>query len=152
MGAMNPPSPVEIARFQRQIAGNNEGCWVFTGPDVTSDGYVRWRSGPGKPRTMVHVWSYTVYNGPIPEGMQVGHACHDRAVEDGSCPGGPGCRHRRCCNPAHLEAQTPSQNTTVQNHAARARTHCPKGHPYDEENTLIGKDGKRRCRACRRKS
>jgi hypothetical protein len=32
----------------------------------------------------------------------------------------------------------------------RAKTHCPKGHPYDEENTYITSDGKRQCRACRR--
>jgi hypothetical protein len=30
----------------------------------------------------------------------------------------------------------------------REKTHCPKGHPYSEENTLINKDGHRRCRTC----
>lgn len=28
------------------------------------------------------------------------------------------------------------------------RTHCPEGHPYDEYNTVIHGDGKRRCRTC----
>lgn len=28
------------------------------------------------------------------------------------------------------------------------RTHCPEGHPYDEYNTVINGDGKRRCRTC----
>jgi hypothetical protein len=28
------------------------------------------------------------------------------------------------------------------------RTHCPQGHPYDEVNTVINGDGKRRCRTC----
>lgn len=28
------------------------------------------------------------------------------------------------------------------------RTHCPQGHPYDEYNTVINSDGKRRCRTC----
>lgn len=28
------------------------------------------------------------------------------------------------------------------------RTHCPQGHPYDEANTIINADGKRRCRTC----
>jgi hypothetical protein len=36
----------------------------------------------------------------------------------------------------------------------RVKTHCPKGHPYDEENTLIvmsrGKHPSRQCRACHR--
>ena len=33
----------------------------------------------------------------------------------------------------------------------RNRTHCPLGHPYDEANTVWGRDGNahyRRCRAC----
>lgn len=30
------------------------------------------------------------------------------------------------------------------------KTHCPQDHEYTPENTLIGKDGKRRCRTCRR--
>jgi len=30
------------------------------------------------------------------------------------------------------------------------KTHCPENHAYTPENTLIGKDGKRRCRKCRR--
>jgi hypothetical protein len=30
------------------------------------------------------------------------------------------------------------------------RTHCPQGHPYDEENTRVRKNGSRDCRACHR--
>jgi len=32
--------------------------------------------------------------------------------------------------------------------AMDARTHCPQDHPYDEANTIINSDGKRRCRTC----
>lgn len=28
------------------------------------------------------------------------------------------------------------------------RTHCPQGHPYDEENTYVNKRGSRQCKAC----
>lgn len=31
-----------------------------------------------------------------------------------------------------------------------AKTHCPKGHPYDEENTYLSPQGSRMCRICRR--
>jgi hypothetical protein len=31
------------------------------------------------------------------------------------------------------------------------KTHCPKGHPYDEANTYVDK-GKRICRICKRES
>jgi len=33
-----------------------------------------------------------------------------------------------------------------------ARTHCPHGHPYDEENTFRQRDGSRGCRECSRVS
>jgi hypothetical protein len=34
--------------------------------------------------------------------------------------------------------------------AERAKwTHCPRGHPFDAENTVIQPNGTRRCRACR---
>jgi hypothetical protein len=33
---------------------------------------------------------------------------------------------------------------------AADRTHCPEGHPYDEENTYVRKDGSRQCKACAR--
>ena len=33
--------------------------------------------------------------------------------------------------------------------SSRNKTHCPKGHPYSEENTYIWRgDGRRRCRLC----
>jgi hypothetical protein len=32
------------------------------------------------------------------------------------------------------------------------RTHCPQGHPYDEENTYVGPRGQRSCRICRREA
>lgn len=35
--------------------------------------------------------------------------------------------------------------------AKQAATHCVNGHPYDEANTSITKQGWRRCRACHRK-
>jgi recombination endonuclease VII len=33
-----------------------------------------------------------------------------------------------------------------------AKTHCPKGHPYDEANTWVSPKGWRRCRRCRREA
>ena len=34
--------------------------------------------------------------------------------------------------------------------ANRAKTHCPKKHPYDDANTYRHPSGRRQCRACRR--
>lgn len=32
----------------------------------------------------------------------------------------------------------------------KAKTHCPRGHPYDDMNTYVTKDGIRQCRSCKR--
>lgn len=138
----------ELRKFMRYVRVQPDGCWMWCG-EGTADGYGRFTPAPGKPRALTHQWSYEAHKGPIPEGMDVGHECHDRAVEAGTCPGGPDCKHRRCCNPAHLAAQTRSENTLAQNHYERARTHCPRGHEYTPENTA-NRNGRRFCRTCDR--
>jgi hypothetical protein len=32
----------------------------------------------------------------------------------------------------------------------KKKTHCPRGHPFDEANTYVGRGGGRTCRICRR--
>ena len=87
----------------------------------------------------VHRAAYERANGPIPEGMEVDHV-YER-----------GCRHRDCIEPSHLEAVTHAENVSRQ---IATVTHCPKGHEYSEENTLLKKSGRgvvgRQCRECRR--
>lgn len=61
------------------------------------------------------------------------------------------CRNTNCVNPYHLELVTHKENMLrgVTNVAAvnAKKTHCPKGHPYTDEN--IRREGPgRRCRAC----
>lgn len=125
----------EEARLQRLIRINSDtGCWEWLG-EVTLNGYGKWQRGPGHLQKVVHRIVYQHYkNREIPKGMQLDHLC----------------RVRNCCNPDHLEEVTPSENTRRQDHAERRKTHCPKGHPYDEENTRRTPSGKRVCRACDR--
>lgn len=87
------------------------GCWEWQG-GCTKDGYggVWWQ---GRQRYVHHVTHDAVHGAPAP-GMDRGHRCHDA---DADCPGGRSCRHRRCCNPSHLEAQTRAENLA----AGRAR-------------------------------
>ena len=136
----------EQARFQRQVKIQPNGCWIWTGQG-NIHGYDMFQPSPGQKRQMVHRWSYETFVGVIPERYQIDHKCH---TDDESCLGGKDCQHRRCCNPSHLEAVTGSENTLRQRHYERARTRCPKGHPYEGDNLIVRKDGKRRCRECDR--
>jgi HNH endonuclease len=122
----------ELARFTRMYVVSETGCWEWIGL-LSKNGYGRHRVGPGHPLVAAHRLSYEHHKGAIPDGMQVDHLC----------------RNRRCVRPDHLEAVSPSVNTDRQDHANRRKTHCPNGHPYDDENTVIGADGWRRCRTCR---
>ena len=136
-----------LARFKANIRVTTDGCWLWTGKTDTS-GYGRWTPVPGQRRYQAHIWSYLVHRGTAaydPD-MQVDHLCHRVAIEAGTCKGGV-CQHRLCCNPAHLELVTPSENTRRQDHAERRKQQCPKGHPYDYENT-INRNGRRYCRRC----
>lgn len=61
------------------------------------------------------------------------------------------CRNHPCYNPFHLEEVTKSVNVFrgAKTSANRAKTRCPKGHPYDEENTYFNVRGHRECIICR---
>lgn len=50
---------------------------------------------------------FWLVNGFLTPGLQVDHTCHEA---DASCPGGVGCLHRLCVNPAHLEEVTNREN------------------------------------------
>lgn len=131
-----PPNITLVERtasFWESVHGKPGECWPWPGY-VTSVGY-------GQTHFMgrtdgVHRIAYTLVHGPIPAGCHIDHICHNNAVP--KCTLDSACPHRRCCNPAHLEAVTPRVNTLRgQTPAARhaASTHCPQGHAYTPENT-----------------
>lgn len=124
-----------IDRMIAKLALDGE-CWAWTG--VTDrKGYARFR-GPDYRRVFVHRFAYEMAVGPIPDGLTIDHLC----------------RNRSCCNPAHLEPVTMAENIRrgTQGQFQRRKTHCPSGHPYDEENTYVPPSGERQCRTCKREA
>lgn len=103
-------------------------CWVWKA--ARSRGYGHFNSRVHG-YWLAHRLAYTWLVGPIPEGLQIDHLCRNTA----------------CVNPAHLEL------VTCQEHGRRganaAKTHCKRGHVYDNENTRRDpRSGARICRRC----
>ena len=111
-------------------------CWEWTAMK-SHDGYgLLGRGGRDAGQIYVFRWLYEQKYGPLPPGFEPDHLCRNRA----------------CVNPDHMEAVTHRDNllrgeTLIAEQVKR--THCPRGHPYDEVNTFI-RDGSRRCRECSR--
>ena len=108
-------------------------CIVWTGP-LNNKGY-GYTSIDGQ-RWYVHRLSFVLANQvAIPEGLDICHSC-DVPL---------------CINPDHLWVGTRADN--MADSAAKGRnpmqmkTHCPRGHAYDELNTRIYRS-MRYCRLC----
>jgi hypothetical protein len=141
--------PTELERFWTQVEKQPNGCWHWTGHIKSGYGQFRFRGKHTRP----HRAAYELFVGPIPEGMQVDHDCHNR---DETCNDGPDCMHRRCVNPEHLHLKTGHQNIMAgRTPAAKnaAKTQCGNGHAFDEVNTYISPtSGSRVCRTCQTES
>lgn len=125
-----------IARLWKVVPERPEGqCWVPT-LRARIKGYVPMDFR--HVRTLVHRWMWVAYVGD--PGPVLDHKV---------------CDNKECCNPAHLEPATHRQNI-LRGSAPTAtnalKTHCKRGHPFDEANTYVcasSNGGVRRiCRAC----
>lgn len=139
---MASPTVHELARrVLAKCERDDQGCLVFQGALAKGYGRVGYYSDDKRQVVLqAHrvVWEAT--NGPIPDGLTIEHECATRACQD----------------IGHMTLMTLGDNARAGAHrnpvviANRAKTHCPAGHPYDEENTYRPPGGGRYCRTCGR--
>lgn len=118
-----------IQRFEdKYIPEPNSGCWIWIGVlsgkygQILCDGKMQY----------AHRVSFELFKNKIPDGMEIDHLC----------------RVRCCVNPNHLEPVTCKENIRRGLLGSVMKTHCPKGHPYSEDNLYVRPDGGRGCRIC----
>lgn len=122
------------------------GPWRYKGkvlsPGVNRHGYpmVHLKNASSKKMAKVHRLVLEAFVGPCPDGME---GCHNNGIRDDA----------RLVN---LRWDTHSANEYDRrrhgtDHQVN-KTHCPQGHPYDEENTKVipSRPTARYCRACHR--
>lgn len=130
-------------RFMEKISPEpNTGCWLWASA-VMSRGCGAIRIN-GKQCIASRV-AWELFRGPIPVGHFVCHSCDNGTIG--------------CCNPDHLWTGTPQDNMDDMsrkgrgNNGHKKKTHCPRGHEYNAENTVYARDSRRRglsrqCRTC----
>lgn len=87
-------TPIEERFWAKVEPEPNSGCWIWVGGRVGA-GYGALSVGRVEEGNVyAHRLAYTLFRGPIPDGLEPDHLC----------------RLRPCTNPAHLELVTRSEN------------------------------------------
>lgn len=130
-----------MERFLKKVDQDApDGCWRWTAGNNRRGGggygvFYEIATRDDAKQVLAHRFSYEAFVGPIPQGMDIDHLC----------------RNIQCVNPKHLEVVTHRENIRRGRSPAAdnaRKTHCPNGHPFDEEHTY--RHGERRqCRPCR---
>lgn len=135
-GSTDDPTPSDGERFWEKVdrSGGPDACWPWLAKRNWMGYGNFWADGR---EWMAHRWAYQELVGPITEGLTLDHLC----------------RNRWCVNPAHMEQVTLGENILRGEGPAaknRRKTHCKRGHPFDEANTYRFGPQKqwRMCRTC----
>lgn len=100
--------PAEQRFWAHVTRGADDECWPYS-PVSERDGYGRINvHSDGQAAVLAHRYAYELMVGPIPDGLQIDHQCHE---PDSGCVSGPACPHRACVNPAHLRPSTNRENS-----------------------------------------
>lgn len=120
------------AKFMERV-NITPDCWLWLGY-LNPGGYGNFYWGAA---VKAHRAAYTLFVGPIPDGLHLDHLC----------------RIRNCVNPKHLEPVTHRENIlrgiapTSNKRRYLEQTHCKRGHERIPEN-LNYRQGRRVCRVC----
>ena len=122
-----------------RVAGMESDCWLWTAA-FNGVGYGKLMTHKiGRSSILVdsHRLSWQLANGLIPDSLWVLHRCDNRA----------------CIRPDHLFLGTVTDNNVDMaekgRSAARKKTHCANGHPFDVTRSVNGRRA-RRCSICER--
>jgi hypothetical protein len=129
----------ELSEKVRQFVVIDErGCWNWPRAKVRKGyGVVHYQ----RKQHYTHRVMYEAAKGEIPNGLQIDHLC----------------RNTSCCNPDHLDAVSPKENTRRADAARggqrmlRRGSHCPHGHAFTNSNTYVDQRGQISCRECRKR-
>ena len=131
-----PPAPLADRLWAK--VDKTPGCWLWRG-SRNALGYGQLNRGRrGEGLIPAHRAAYELMVGPIADGLEIDHLC----------------RQPSCVRPDHLEPVTPAENKRrallSPSNLNAAKAACINGHPFDEANTYVRKDGNRMCRSCHR--
>lgn len=111
--------PTATANLLRTYTEDENGCWNRTTNMQGTVGYkypaLKWYVNGVRKGARANRYSYTLHNGPIPEGLVIDHLCVNAL----------------CINPAHLEAITQAENNKRK---GERMTHCKRGHARTPDN------------------
>lgn len=127
-GTTERSTRTEADRFWSKVS-KTDTCWLWTA--ALTHGYGTFRRSDGG-TIGAHRFAWESLVGPIPDGMQVDHVCHN---DDPDCLVVLDCLHRRCVRPSHLRLASNAENSRAgkggEINAQRLSSSetCDRGHP-----------------------